>query len=716
MPQTILKKYFGYDTFRPLQKEAIDFVLAGKDILTVLATGSGKSLIYQIPAVKEEGVALVFSPLISLMKDQVDQLNKAGIPAAFLNSTLSPAEKSGVYEKARSQKIKILYIAPEGFFTERFQEFLKTLKISLIAIDEAHCISEWGHEFRPEYRRLAVLKNIFPEIPVVALTATATKKVQQDIIKQLNTPQMIPLIGSFERENLALHIGKRRDAIEQITGVLKRHQDESGIIYCATRKKVDKISDILDELGYKNLPYHAGMEKAERTRNQRAFTNEEVNLIVATVAFGMGINKSNVRFIIHANLTKSIEAYYQEIGRAGRDGLPADCFMFYSNGDIATQEYLINTAESEIYKDLALSKLDAMVRFARSLECRHNYVLDYFGEKKEGYKCGDKCDICLSYEIKEYDITLAAQKILSCVYRVRYPVGVSTIAQILAGSESERITKFRGLSTYGLMKDKTQEELKDLIDVLIDQGLIQREPGQYPVLHLTPEAKSVFSGGQKVMLKVKESREVEQELDYEVELFGLLRNWRRVRSAQEGVPPYIIFSDKVLVDLAAYLPLVFDDLGRVPGIGYKKIEQYGNDILGLIKKYCQNKGLSSRISELMSWEGAPVRRSYARGSDTVSETLALYKTGLGIKEIAEKRGLASSTIGGHIEQLFLDGRIPRVDLRRFVSAEREPVIREAFAKAGSTAALSPVKEMLGEDYSYDEIRLVRAIISETFDT
>lgn len=707
---TVLKKYFGYDTFRPHQKEAIDFILQGKDVLAVMSTGSGKSLIYQIPAVLKDGVALVFSPLISLMKDQVDQLNEIGIPAAFLNSTLSPKEKDKLKKKACEQKIKILYIAPEGFFTGDFQEFLKGLKISLLAIDEAHCISEWGHEFRPEYRKLAILKKIFPKVPIAALTATATKLVQKDIIKQLETPKMIPLIGSFKRDNLSLHIYKRRDAIEQITNVLKKHQNKSGIIYCATRKKVEEISDILNELGYKNLPYHAGMEKERRTKNQHAFANEEVNLIIATVAFGMGINKSNIRFIIHANLTKSIEAYYQEIGRAGRDGLPSDCFMFYSNGDISTQEYLINLAENQAYKDLAQEKLQAMIAFARGLKCRHQHVLDYFGEKQEGFECKDKCDICLSYEIKDYDITLVAQKILSCIYRVRYPVGVSMIAQILAGSARERLIKFQKLSTYGLLKEKTQDEIKDLIITLIEQGLIKQEAGQYPVLHLDKSAWLVFRDEQKVIMKVKESREVEQELDYEKELFEILRNWRRRRASQEGVPPYIIFSDKVLVDLAGYLPLTFDDLAHVPGIGYKKMDQYGKEVLGFIKKYCEAKGLASRMTELISWEGVSTRPRLRKSSDTLNETLSFYKIGLDMAGIAKKRGLSPSTITGHLEELFRDNRIPQKDLTRFVSKKHEEAIRAAFGQAGSAKALSPVKELLGPDYSYDELRLVRAII------
>jgi len=711
MPRAILKKYFGYDEFRPFQEEAIENILDKKDVLVILPTGGGKSLIYQIPAVINEGIVLVFSPLISLMKDQVDQLNKIGIPAAYLNSTLSIEEKNKTYQKIQDQEIKILYIAPERFFIGQFQEFLKTLNISIIAIDEAHCISEWGHDFRPEYRKLSILKSLFPKVPLAALTATATKQVQKDIIKQLNDDRMIPLIGSFERENLAIYVHKKEDLIEQIISVLEKWKNESGIIYCATRKKVESISQVLNEMGYQNLPYHAGMDNDSRTANQNAFLKERVNLMVATVAFGMGINKSNVRFIIHANLPKSIENYYQEIGRAGRDGLPSDCYLFYSSGDIATQEYLIAQSENKIYQELSFQKLREAERFARGLECRHKHILNYFGEERGEYRCREKCDVCLSCDIKENDITTEAQKVLSCVFRVSYPVGVSTITKILSGSGSEKTARFQALSTFGIMKEKTQDDIKNLIDTLIDREFIKREAGKYPTLTLNKKSQEILLGKQKVIVKTREVREIERELNYETELFEFLKEWRRKMAEQESVSPYVIFSDKILVDLSAYLPLTQDDLRKIPGIGEKDFERYGKFLLATINKYCCSKNISSRMNILERRKARKRKSEFASDSDTISETHALYKKGLSIKEIAQKRGLVTGTIAGHIGSLLVQKRIPLADLNKFVSPERVKTIKNAFAKIGSTEALRPVKDLLGDDFSYDEIRLTKAVMA-----
>ncbi len=710
MPQKILKQYFGYDDFRPFQKEAIENILNKKDSLVVLPTGGGKSLVYQIPAVMQEGIVLVFSPLISLMKDQVDQLNKIGIPAAYLNSTLSAEEKRQTHQKINNQEIKILYIAPERFFIGQFQEFLKTLNISLIAIDEAHCISEWGHDFRPEYRKLSVLKTLFPKIPLVALTATATKEVRKDIIKQLDNPEMIPLIGSFERRNLAIYVQKKRDLTEQIISVIEKHKNESGIIYCATRKKTESISQILNETGYQNLPYHAGMNNSLRTENQNAFLKEKINLMVATVAFGMGINKSNVRFVIHANLPKSIENYYQEIGRAGRDGLPSDCHLFYSGGDIATQEYLISQSEDKFYQELSFQKLREIERFARGLECRHKHILSYFGEEREEYRCREKCDVCLSHDIKENDLTTEAQKVLSCVFRVPYPVGVSMIAQILSGSGSEKAARFKTLSTYGIMGEKTQDEIKNLIDLLIDQEFVKRETGKYPTLTLNKKSQEVLLGKQKVIVKTREVQEVERELNYELELFDFLKEWRRKRAEKENVSPYVIFSDRVLVDLATYLPLLPDDLRKISGIGEKNFAQYGKFLLAAVSKYCQNKNISSRMEALAAKQRRKKKSEFASDSDTISETHALYKNGLSLEKIAKKRGLKTGTIATHISNLFVQKRIPLTDLNKFVPPERVEIIKNAFTEIGSAEALSPVKNLLGDDFSYDEIRLVRAVM------
>jgi len=706
----ILKRYFGYDEFRPFQREAIENILGAKDTLVVLPTGGGKSLIYQIPAIMRDGIVLVFSPLISLMKDQVDELNEAGIPAAFLNSTLSAKEKDDTLRDIGNQKIKILYIAPERFFTGNFQEFLQSLSIFLIAIDEAHCISEWGHDFRPEYRRLSILKSLFPDIPLVALTATATEQVQSDIAKQLSTPTMTQMIGSFERENLALYVHKKHDLIEQIAGVISKHKDESGIIYCSTRKKVESTSQILEAMGYQNLPYHAGMNNDSRTANQNAFLKENVNLMVATVAFGMGINKSNVRFIVHANLPQSIEAYYQQIGRAGRDGLPSDCHLFYSSGDVATQEYLISQSEDATFQELSFQKLKEMEKFARNLECRHKYILNYFGENRSDYHCKEKCDICLSCDIKEQDITIEAQKILSCIYRVPYPVGVSSITKILSGSASEKTERFKALSTFGIMKEKTQDEIKSLIDTLIDMEFIRKEKGKYPTVVLNKKSQDVLLGKQKVIIRTKEVHEIEHELDYEKDLFELLKQWRKKTAEQEGVSSYIIFSDKVLIDLATYLPLTQNDLRRISGIGEKNFERYGEFLLSAINRYCRDKNISSRMEKLAIRKIRNYRGGYKSDSDTISVTHSLYKSGLSVEEIAKRRGLSFNTIFTHINDLFSRKRIPISDLNKFVPSDRAEIIKDAFNKTGSIEALSPVKNLLGDDFSYDEIKLVRATL------
>jgi len=725
-PQEVLHRVFGYSEFRPHQREAVELVCAGRSVLVVLPTGGGKSLVYQVPALVREGVALVFSPLIALMRDQVDQLRAVGVRAAFLNSTLSGAERDTVRAQAIRGELDLLYIAPEGFFTDRFQAFLGSLRVSLIAVDEAHCISEWGHEFRPEYRKLAALRAQFPNVPIVACTATATEQVRTDIVQQLGVSDMQTIVGSFERANLTLHIERAQDATAQVVATLARHRNEAGIVYAATRKRVEELSETLNRKGFRTLPYHAGMDAEARDRNQRAFANDDVETIVATVAFGMGIDKSNIRYVIHANLPKSVEGYYQEVGRAGRDGLPSECVTFYANGDIATQQYLIEQAESNDERARATRQLERVVRFVRSVECRHRAILRYFGEDRSDWTCRDRCDVCRAGDVEERDATEDAQKVCSAVARIArdgFPVGAARIAQVLGGSSAEDVARFRQLPTFGAMRNRTQPEIRDLIGMCIDRGLLAQEAGKYPVLRLAPAATAVLRGETRVVVHVRRAREVAHAAEHEVPLFEALRQWRAAEAKRQGVPPYVICSDKVLVDLATFLPLSSNDLPRISGIGAVRAERYGVAMLDIIQHYAKEHALSSRMpndflplprrdgrGEPKEGEREGVRERARTSSDTVSATLTLYQQGLSVPRIAQSRNLSPRTIISHFAACFRDGRIPPEDLRAFIPEDRERAIRSAFQRVGSLSALGPVKEMLPSDYSYDDLHLVRAVM------
>ncbi|MDO8599584.1 MAG: DNA helicase RecQ [bacterium] len=721
-PQEVLQRVFGFPMFRPHQREAVELVCAGQSVLVVLPTGGGKSLVYQVPALVREGVALVFSPLIALMRDQVDQLRAVGVRAAFLNSTLSGAERDAVQAQALCGEIDLLYVAPEGFFTDRFQGFLARLPhVSLVAVDEAHCISEWGHEFRPEYRKLSALRTQFPNVPIVACTATATTQVRTDIVQQLGVPEMETIIGSFERANLTLHVERAHDATAQVTAALTRHRNEAGIVYAATRKRVEELSETLNRKGFRTLPYHAGMDATARDRNQRAFANDEVETIVATVAFGMGIDKSNIRYVIHANLPKSVEGYYQEVGRAGRDGLPSECVTFYANGDIATQQYLIEQAESDDERARATRQLERVVRFVRSVECRHRAILRYFGEERDGWTCGERCDVCCAGDVSERDMTEDAQKVLSAVARIErggFPVGAARIAQVLAGSSAQEVARFQRLPTFGTMPDRAQSEIRDIIGMCIDRGLLTQEAGKYPVLHCTDAAAEVLRGETRVIVQVRHAQEVARPDTHEVALFEMLRQWRAGEAKRQGVPPYVICSDKVLVDLATYLPVVSDDLPRIPGIGAVRAERYGTAILDIIRRYAEEHGLASRMpSDFLprssggGARGGGERIQKSSTSDTVSETLAFYQQGLSVSNIAERRALNPRTIVSHLAECFRDGRIPPRDLRKFISEDRERAIRAVFVQVGSHETLSPIKYALPPDYTYDDLHLVRAVLA-----
>ena len=663
-----------------------------------------------------DGLVIVFSPLISLMKDQVDQLNLIGIPAAFVNSTLDDQEKQNVFSRAHAGEIKILYVAPEGFFTDAFREFVESTEISLFAIDESHCISEWGHDFRPAYRQFREVHRRFPKVPIVALTATATKAVQEDIIRQLGVPSMTPMVGGFSRENLSLYIEKKDDLLEQIERVLKAQEpNASGIIYCSTRVDVEEWSSQLNACGYRNLPYHAGMDQKKRVQNQEAFLNDRVPMMVATVAFGMGINKSNVRFVIHASLPSSIESYYQQVGRAGRDGLPSSCYLFYGNGDISTQQYFIDQSESEEHKELSQQKLKELVSFVRSQSCRHKNILEYFGETEGLEPCATRCDSCLCEDIHVVDVTDDAKKIVTCIDKLPYAVGVGAVAAILSGSKSKKVANFRSNAYFGSMNDKTLDEIKDRIHALIEQGIVIQEQGTYPVLRIGARAKNVLDGNETVETSVRQVVAVAHESSHEIELLDFLKRWRTGQATKEHVPPYVIFSDKTLVDLSTYLPTKSEDLQRISGIGELKFQKYGEFLLTTIQKYCNRDNIESRM-HLMTTKGSSTSKKKSKASSpkkvsgTIMETLALYEQGRSVSSIAMWRKIGERTVVDHLCVLFEKKHLPVEDVRKFVTEEKETNIRNVIAKLGNPELLREIKDALGDRYSYDEIKLVMAVM------
>ncbi len=587
-----LKKYWGFDEFLPLQKHAMECVMSGRDSIVVLPTGGGKSLCYQVPGVTMAGLSIVVSPLISLMKDQVDALTEWGVPAARLDSTMSSQEKSAVFSGILRKELKLVYVSPERIAAEGFVEFLQRAEISSIAVDEAHCVSMWGHDFRPEYRQLSVLKQAFPDIGVHAYTATATERVRRDISGQLHLQNPEILIGSFDRPNLIFRVHPRRNTINQVRSIIDLHSRESGIIYCIRRVDVDQMCDQLKDMGYQRvLPYHAGMEDAQRKENQEKFISEEDRIIVATVAFGMGIDKSNVRFVIHAGMPKSLEHYQQESGRAGRDGLEAECCLFYSASDYATWRRILENSEPQAEK-IAVSKLNEMYNYCAGVTCRHAAILEYFGQEPGKENCG-ACDVCLGDLESMEDSLETSQKILSCVVRLGQRFGADYTASVLAGSKDQRILEngHNELSTYGLLSSSTKRVIRDWIEQLVAQRYVIKGD-EYNILRVAPDGRRVLNGEEtptlltpakkrpKVAKAVKDSWE-----GVDRKLFEVLRGLRAGIAKEKSVPAYIVFGDAALRDMARRLPTTLDEFLQVKGVGEKKCRDYGQLFLEVIGEY-----------------------------------------------------------------------------------------------------------------------------------
>jgi len=709
----ILKHRFGYDEFRLDQEGAIAAVLDKKDCVVLMPTGGGKSLCYQIPALMQDGLTVVISPLIALMKDQVDALRTNGIAAAFLNSTQTGAEQVEVFRNVRGGRLKLLYVAPERLLQsgDQFLDFLASINVSLFAIDEAHCISSWGHDFRPEYLMLAALKERFPQIPVIALTATADRLVRKDIIERLNIPNAERFVSSFNRPNIFYAVEPKRNSYSQLIDYLKKREDDSGIIYCLSRASVDSIAADLRDEGFAALAYHAGLEKSTRDKHQDAFLKDEAKIIVATIAFGMGIDKSNVRFVVHMDLPKNIESYYQETGRAGRDGLPSDALLFFSWADVLKLKKFAEVEGNTQQTEIMLKKLDRMGEFGDLRTCRRRFLLSYFSEEL-AENCGN-CDNCTTVREK-FDGTVIAQKALSAVARTGQRFGLAYLVDFLRGSESIKIRdEHKRLKTYGVGADISRNAWFDYFKDLIAQGFLKQNDGQFPTIGLTGTSMDVLGGNRKVelvKLAIKEEKRYvsEARLPHIPELFDELRAVRTRFAKAENVPPYIIFSDTTLVEMASYLPLTEHDMREMSGIGDLKYEKYGADFLRTVVEYCRSNDLPSRISlKERKRERRKRTKRDADGRDTYHISLDMYRAGRPIADVARERGMSVTTVENHLIRFISTGE---VSLSEFVAAERVAVIREAILKCSGTNALSPIKEILGDEYSYSEIRAVLASI------
>lgn len=694
----ILKQYFGYTSFRKGQAEIIEKILAGRDVLGIMPTGGGKSLCYQIPALIKDGVTIVVSPLISLMKDQVDDLSAMGIEAAFINSSLTFKQLSAVLTKAQEGAYKLIYIAPERLENEYFLDILKTIPISIVAVDEAHCVSQWGHDFRPSYTRIAKMVQYLPERPIVtAFTATATPEVKADIIKLLELKNPYLLTTGFDRENLYFEVVKPNNKFNYLLNYVNENREEAGIIYCSTRKNVDSIYEKLDKMGLQVTRYHAGLSEKERTQNQEEFLYDRLPIMIATNAFGMGIDKSNLRYVIHYNMPKNMESYYQEAGRAGRDGARAECILMYSAADIITNKFLIEKSGD---KSGDYDKLQDIIDYCNTDKCLRAYILNYFGEQNINDYCGN-CGNC-NNDIECTDITIEAQKIMSCIKRMDESFGSGLVTDVLRGANTQRIRDmgFNKLSTYGIMKEYSKDTIKEIISFLIAENYIGIKGDKYPILKLNLSAYYVLKGEKKITIKrviVKQKETKGKEINgYDHKLFANLRQVRKIMAEEQNVPPFIVFSDASLIDMCRKYPMSEEDFLNVSGVGENKLVKYGKQFLSAIRDYVQENSIN--VNEIPK-----VKLPKSKKEDTRMITYELYTSGKNIAEIMEERGLTRGTIEGHLFDCLKKGL--ELDYEKFFPVELEPRIIEAIKKCG-TEKLKPIKEMLPEEVSYAAIKFM----------
>ncbi|PEY97173.1 DNA helicase RecQ [Bacillus cereus] len=693
--QELLASYFGYSSFRRGQDETIKNVLDGKDTVCIMPTGGGKSICYQIPALVFEGTTLVISPLISLMKDQVDTLIQNGISATYINSSISIAEANQRIQLAKQGHYKLLYVAPERLDSMEFVDQLIDMKIPMIAIDEAHCISQWGHDFRPSYLHIHRILDYLPEKPLVlALTATATPQVRDDICSTLEINQENTIMTTFERENLSFSVIKGQDRNAYLADYIRQNQKESGIIYAATRKVVDQLYEDLGKAGVSVSKYHAGMSDHDRNEQQELFLRDEISVMVATSAFGMGIDKSNIRYVIHYQLPKNMESYYQEAGRAGRDGLDSECILLYSSQDVQVQRFLIDQSTGESRFSNELEKLQNMTDYCHTEQCLQSFILQYFGEEP-GEDCG-RCGNCTD-DRESIDVTRESQMVLSCMIRTNQRFGKQMIAQVLTGSKNKKVIEFNFhiLPTYGLLSNRSVKEVSEFIEFLISDELIAVEHGTYPTLKVTEKGKEVLLGKENVLRKERvETRQIVQDHP----LFEVLREVRKEIAQGESVPPFVIFSDQTLKDMCAKMPQSDSELLTVKGIGEHKLVKYGSHFLQAVQHFIEE---NPNYAETIKTEVVSERKKSGKASaNSHLETYEMYKQGIDLNEVAKERELSRQTIENHLIRCFEDGM--EVDWNSFVPAEYEALIETAVQNA--EGGLKSIKEQLPDEVSYFMIR------------